>query len=287
MKSLIIGQVMSKRICMLMMGLLACAVTSSAQSMKNIFHVAYFNIEGKWEIENGLYKCLNHYVHDYCDYLVFHEDGNTFKLHPGKNTIYKEDKNSELESQFKNPKSYRFYRGAFPVDFDIKFPYALPVKKGAKVRWLVDRRERVKTLNFKLSPGDTVYATRSGMACKAYDERILLTYHADRTFAAYVTMSKNFTVPGEPVSVGQPVGIAGPTGVSISFFFLDKNKFEGGDKMYYPYTHFMPVFRTSEGDIAPKAGVEYTSGLDDDLMMKEMTKRERKKYLNMKQTKKK
>ena len=39
---------------------------------------------------------------------------------------------------------------------------ALPVRPGIAVEWMTDRRERHKTMNFKMSPGDTVYAVRSG-----------------------------------------------------------------------------------------------------------------------------
>ena len=54
----------------------------------------------------------------------------------------------------------------------------------------------------------------------------LLIYHPDHTFAAYLMMRQNFIQTGEEVMTGQPIGIAGVLGVSISYFFLDNNKFD-------------------------------------------------------------
>ena len=82
--------------------------------------------------------------------------------------------------------------------------------------WKTDRRESVRTLQFRMLPGDTVYATRSGIVCRTMLPRQLLICHADYTFAAYLAMNENFVSPGEEVRTGQPVGIAGPTGGSFS-----------------------------------------------------------------------
>ena len=95
-------------------------------------------------------------------------------------------------------------------------------------------------------------------------------------------MSRNFIHPGEEVLVGQPVGLAGEMGVSISYFFLDKNKFNANLPSGYPYSHFTPVFRTTEGDIKTKEKKEYYSIIDDALIMQDMSKREQKKYLKKK-----
>ena len=66
-------------------------------------------------------------------------------------------------------------------------------------------------------------------------------------------------------------------GVSISYFFLDKNKFNANLPSGYPYSHFTPVFRTTEGDIKTKEKKEYYS-----VIMQDMSKREQKKYLKKK-----
>lgn len=84
---------------------------------------------------------------------------------------------------------YRCYRGRFPKRFDPSLPYALPVRPGTAVEWMTDRRERHKTMNFKMSPGDTIYAVSSGSVCMTIDGRLLLVYHSP----AYLSHSSSWT----------------------------------------------------------------------------------------------
>ena len=77
---------------------------------------------------------------------------------------------------------------------------------------------------------------------------------------------------------GQPIGIAGVLGVSISYFFLDNNKFDANGFLGYPYSHFTPVFRTDKK-------TAYKSATDDELIMLEMSKREKKKFQKQKYSK--
>jgi hypothetical protein bacD2_05740 len=255
---------------------------TSAQSLRQILELPINIIESKWEINTQEAEELNYYNGDYCDYYLFRENDQSYNLRPGKNTVFSILKNSHVDNPFKNPSTYIFYRGQFPEKLQINTPYALPVKNGGKTSWKIDLRESRKTLNFQLKSGDTVYATRSGIACQTTRLLQLLIYHSDRTFAAYLMMSRNFIHPGEEVLVGQPVGLAGEMGVSISYFFLDKNKFNANLPSGYPYSHFTPVFRTTEGDIKTKEKKEYYSIIDDALIMQDMSKREQKKYLKKK-----
>ena len=94
-------------------------------------------------------------------------------------------------------------------------------------------------------------------------------------------MNENFIEPGEEVQVGQAIGKAGPTGGAISFFFLDENKFKGGLSSGYPYSHFIPVFRTTEGDVKPEEKTIYQAMTDHDLIMQDMSKRDKKKYMKL------
>lgn len=50
----------------------------------------------------------------------------------------------------------------------------------------------------------------------------------------------------------------------------------------YAYSHFVPYFRTTEGDIQLEEKKLYEAVVDDDLVTKEMTKREKKKYMKQK-----
>lgn len=252
----------------------ACHI--SAQSLRKLMERPFGIIESKWETSTQGDRELNYYNEDYCDYYLYRMNDRSYNLTPGKNTIFKIEKNASFENPFKSASSYKCYRGKFPKDFQINTPYALPVKNGEKTEWQTDPREFAKTLNFRIKEGDLVYATRSGIACKTSNPRQLLVYHADQTFAAYLMMSEKYIQPGEEVQVGQPVGKAGALKVSISFFFLDENKFKGGESSGYPYSHFIPVFRTTEGDIKPKEKTIYQALTNDELIMQDMSKRDKR-----------
>ncbi|WP_300793477.1 M23 family peptidase [uncultured Bacteroides sp.] len=253
-----------------------------SQSLKTLMQRPFNVIESNWERNSKEDLLLVYTNNDYCDYYVYRIDDRSYNLRPGKNTMFTIPKGSNVDNPFKEPSSFMYFRGNFVKDFDIKFPYALPVKNGKVTAWKTDLRESVKTLNFYMHRGDTVYATRSGIACKTTNPRQLLIYHADRTFAAYLVMDENFIVPGEQVLTGQPVGIAGRTCVSITYFFLDENKFDALQATGYAYSHFIPTFRTTEGDVIMEEKKKYEAVTDDDLIMRDMTKREQKRYLKKK-----
>lgn len=253
-----------------------------AQSLKSLMQRPFNIIESNWERNSKEDLQLVYTNNDYCDYYVYRIDDRSYNLRPGKNTMFTIPKGSNVDNPFKEPSSFMYFRGIFVKNFDIKFPYALPVKNGKITAWKTDLRESVKTLNFYMHRGDTVYATRSGIACKTANPKQLLIYHADHTFAAYLVMDENFIVPGEQVLTGQPVGIAGKTCVSITYFFLDENKFDALQATGYAYSHFMPTFRTTEGDVIMEEKKKYEAVTDDELIMRDMTKREQKKYLKKK-----
>lgn len=257
----------------------------SAQSLRKLMEQPFGIIESQWETNAQESRELNYYNKDYCDYYLYRMNDRSYNLTPGKNTIFKIEKNAQFENPFKSSSTYRYYRGKFPKNFQINTPYALPVKDGQKTGWQTDPRESKKTLNFRIKEGDTIYATRSGIACTTANPQQLLIYHPDQTFAAYLVMSENFIQPGEEVQVGQPVGKAGSSRVSISFFFLDENKFKGGETLGYPYSHFIPVFRTTEGDIKLKEKAIYQAVIDNELITMDMTKRDKKKYMKRKNLK--
>lgn len=249
-----------------------------AQSIRKLMEIPYRTIEGKWEQNSSGDLELNYYNDDMCDYYLFQERDRSYNIAPGKNTIFRKDKNSQSENPLTNSTRYRFFRGRFPEDFNINTPYALPVKNGKNISWQVDIREQMKTMNFVISENDTIYATRRGIACKTAHPQQLLIYHSDHTFAAYLMMKQNFIHTSEEVMVGQPVGIAGSWGVSISYFFMDSNKFQITGPTGYPYSHFTPIFRTDKGDIKMEEKTSYKAIIDNDLLMQEMSKREKKKF---------
>lgn len=238
----------------------------------------------KWERNIQKDLDLVFYNEDFCDYYLFCKVDNSHILLPGKNTIYTIDRDSEASAAFKYASKYVYFRGIFPKELKMDTPYALPVKNGEKTGWVVHQREPMRTMNFRVLE-DTIYATRGGVACKTLSPDDLLIYHADHTFAVYMYMSENFVQAGDIVQTGQPIGIAGSRGIPISFFFLDKNKLLSENFMGYPYSHFTPVFRTTEGDMKLKERTYYYAATDDQLIMQDMDKRERKKYMKQKSMK--
>lgn len=173
------------------------AMQGMAQSLKSLMQRPFNIIESNWERNSKEDLLLVYTNNDYCDYYVYRIDDRSYNLRPGKNTMFTIPKGSNVDNPFKEPSSFMYFRGNFVKDFDIKFPYALPVKNGKVTAWKTDLRESKKTLNFYMHQGDTVYATRSGIACKTANPRQLLIYHADHTFAAYLVMDENFIAPGE------------------------------------------------------------------------------------------
>ena len=163
---------------------------TSAQSLRKLLERPYGIIESKWEKNAQGATELNYYNEDYCDYYLYRANDRSYNLSNGKNTIFKIEKNAQVDNPFKSASSYTFYRGKFPKDFNIQTPYALPVKNNQKTAWKTDPREPFKTLNFHIKQGDTIYATRSGIACKTTNPQQLLIYHPDQTFAAYLVMNE-------------------------------------------------------------------------------------------------
>ena len=252
--------------------------SASAQSLMSLMDSQEGNLDGEVEKNRERKaKDLILYNNDYCDfYIVVLRGKKAYDVHPGRNLIvmgrsrkksdytYSKASVSQISiNKFSGPlykrdiNSYRlrYYPGRFPKKLNESFPYALPVKHGKETAWRTDSLENQLTLNFSIPEGDTVYATRGGVVCKAGDEGQVLVYHADCTFAAYLMLESKFVSPGSEIHAGEPIGVASSEGVSISFYYLDKAQFRRSEKVAdYPYAHFVPVFRTGEGDVKPEEG---------------------------------
>lgn len=277
--------------------------SASAQSLMSLMDSQEGNLDGEVEKNRERKaKDLILYNNDYCDfYIVVLRGKKAYDVHPGRNLIvmgrsrkksdytYSKASVSQISiNKFSGPlykrdiNSYRlrYYPGRFPKKLNESFPYALPVKHGKETAWRTDSLENQLTLNFSIPEGDTVYATRGGVVCKAGDEGQVLVYHADCTFAAYLMLESKFVSPGSEIHAGEPIGVASSEGVSISFYYLDKAQFRRSEKVAdYPYAHFVPIFRTDEGDVRPEEGETYCAVTDDELITQEMSRREKRQYL--------
>ena len=137
----------------------------SAQSLRNLMEMPPRIIESKWEQTPEGGTELNYYNGDLCSYYLFRENDRSYNLNPGKNTVFRIEKGSNASNSFKTSSRYMFFRGQFPKDFRISTPYALPVKTGEETQWQIAPQESAKTMIFQIQEGDTVYATRRGVAC--------------------------------------------------------------------------------------------------------------------------
>lgn len=267
-----------KRLFWVLLLVFACSLMH-AQSLRFLLKYPYRVIESKFEAspaQNGDQQ-LAFTNSDYCPYTIRRDNSQLYVINPGKNIIEYYKKNSVV----KIPKagSYNYFRGKFPKDFNPSFVYALPVRNGLEVEWAVDPRERSRTFAFKINYRDTVYASRSGVVCKTDYPSGILVNHTDESFAAYLNLSELLVSPGETVEVGQPIALASYGGASASYFFLDENLFNDGKPGGYAYTHFSPLFRTDKGDVKLEKGTSYVCKVDDDLVIKEMSRSRQKKHL--------
>ena len=117
------------------------AMQGMAQSLKSLMQRPFNIIESNWERNSKEDLLLVYTNNDYCDYYVYRIDDRSYNLRPGKNTMFTIPKGSNVDNPFKEPSSFMYFRGNFVKDFDIKFPYALPVKNGKVTAWKTDFKE--------------------------------------------------------------------------------------------------------------------------------------------------
>ena len=211
---------------------------------------------------------------------------------------------------------YRSYKGRPSPNIDSNFTYLLPIAPGKETRiyelsYIGEKYGDESApkdwyaLSLHTDEGDTVYAARRGRVTDISDNANLqdsnYTYshsenfveieHNDYTFGKYTVFRDGaiFVHPGELVEAGQPLGIAGGekyTGgpqVRFCVFYqlrqdaLDKEGNSTGKTHYWAY---VPIrFWTKDtGRIRLTNKASYTSEDPEDVITKEMTKKEAKKW---------
>lgn len=278
--------------------LLLCNILLYAQGRSAV------EINSKWEEDCLVFSAQNN---DYCDYYVSMDlslvSGFKNVISPYTTIITKgENRLFELKKNDSSIQSARYtfhhFRGNPDKKINIDFHYALPVKTGDTIscrpKKMIDY-----TLRFRLQDtGDTIYACRGGIVCNddVYDtsrkgysklKNLITIAHDDGSFAEYSAFASSLVFAGEAVKMGDPIAISMQVDGSIasetdvSFFFLDKNKLalNTGKR----HTHFIPFFHTA-GNAAVRLEEEtaYTSEITDEMLMQDMSARERKKFLSKK-----
>ena len=185
---------------------------------------------------------------------------------------------------------------------DTSFVYLFPLAQGKVVR--VNKmvsldnfigkegEKRITGLGFSTTAGDTIFAARGGLVTEVVDnsastsentsfhstENYLEVFHKDGTFARYKLFQNEgiFVSPGEEVIPGQPLGIIGgenyKQGSHLRFSIYCSDR---PDHSYVPDFYLSP-----EETGKPEERVMYKSWHPVEIIMKEMSKKEKKKFLS-------
>lgn len=197
--------------------------------------------------------------------------------------------------------SYTYSKGSMRAKTDSNFVYLFPLLEGKRVRMnrMVslenvlgsDKKTRLTGIAFRTTEGDTIVAARYGLVTevrdnsastsdhKAFDrnENFVEVYQEDGTFVRYMLFQDSgvFVVPGENVIPGQPLGVIGGS------------NYEGGSHLRISIlcpdmkdVTFVPNFYLSSGNTGkPEEGELYVSEHPQELIMQEMSKKEKKAFL--------
>jgi Peptidase family M23 len=234
---------------------------------------------------------------------------------PGKTRLFQLKQTSESMGtpNFNYSTSYR--KGCEKTKTDTLFAYLLPISpnKTTKVTELYNIGQKFGNtsapkdwyaLAFNVSEGDTIFAARKGIVgaiasnreplgeSLAYNSEVNFVeiQHEDCTFAKYELFKKGgiFVQEGDIVQAGQPLGIISSNNYvggsqarfSVSYSFVEpvvKGGKKTDEKHYYAY---VPVrFWVNNAVEKLVTNTKYTSEHPEVLIVKEMTKKEKKRRL--------
>lgn len=203
--------------------------------------------------------------------------------------------------------SYMYTIGAIKPKVKEDFVYLLPFKDGTKLK-VIEVKNLGKTLLGREEPkdwkmykfesnADTVYAVRKGIVLKVQSDHSLsdntlysrkgnriMIEHPDGTLSAYTGFGKNgalvkegdMVYPHTPIAILSEGGIKGNLTFSLNFLLdikISDDKSSG--KNIYQYLN--PIFSTQGGEKQLEGREEYIVKIEEEIITKEMTKREKKK----------
>lgn len=238
-------------------------------------------------------------------------------IEKGNHLIFKILKNEMGNQNFRYTYTYR--RGtANPKIKDIA--YALPVAQGKQTKTLeltsIDESYRNKkapegyySIGFTLNEGDTLFAARGGRVIRliqseeadlegltfSSDRNILEIEHPDGTIGQYSIFKKNGALVevGDDVLMGTPLALAGGKNylsgyqVRFSVYYLHFDASESqNSKDWYSFKYITPEFVSSTGERKVlQPNIKYRSLLTEEMIMADMSRKERKRYLKSKSSK--
>lgn len=206
----------------------------------------------------------------------------------------------------------RMRRGDAKVRADTTFVYLFPLAEGKKVKVIPGYSyslekvlERLKEgdtsrpqkspmtgVGFKTTEGDTIVAARRGVVSEVVEQKptgdqtsdrsknYVEVYHPDGTFARYMLLKYDgiFVKEGDEVFPGQPLGIIG-SGTQAFGSHLRFTVTLPGENSH----RFLPCFYlSSEQAGQPDLKTGYVVAHPASIIMQEMSKKEKKRYLEQK-----
>lgn len=230
------------------------------------------------------------------DYILKNSSGKLFTMKPI---------NKEQGINFSY--SYKYVQGSFqPQKIDKSFPYLLPFAKGKEVyvsesTYVLERYmnrpapKGWKAYAFNGEALDSVFAVRKGIvtfveqskninhnASYTSEKNMIVVEHQDGSFAEYKGFRKN----GINVKVGDTVlpndylgGLiqveAPEKHLSLVIYYL--SSLSEGEKTA-EFTYITPNFLTETGIAPLVSGKTYITAINTEVLTKEMTRKEKKKY---------
>ncbi len=202
--------------------------------------------------------------------------------------------------------AYRFFNGRLLSSVDSTYIYCMPVAAGKEVRVVrydpkpdeIDKRIRESIIfTFQGEKGDTVFAMRRGKVVRVGDDDTykrtgqgikisenaagIQIEHPDGTMARYSCLDHSgmMVAPGDEVFPGTPLAFMGSyddkkygVRVEIGWYGIKIN--DDGSERPAPVKHFAPVFATAEGNMVLETRNTYTAVVSEELVTKEMSKKE-------------
>lgn len=272
----------------LILALLSFAVSAQAQ-LSQLLTFPKKCITHKVEhMQNGEIQ-RNYYNEDCINYTLVRGTDNIYDLRPGKNTLMRIQKGEKAIDPWKaSGNEIRIYPGKMIKANKVKpVVYALPVVNGRTVGCQMQEKYvrlngdsiLLNTTYFRMEQGDTVCAVRSGVACQDVPNNILYVYHDDGSIAIYHNVKKAVKHT-DRIIAGQPIGTLaeGKKGVRVILLYIFRDDMKLTANLQFPYTGVIPTFRTTDGDMTiDKRKLTLTALTDDQLIMQELTSKEKKK----------
>lgn len=205
--------------------------------------------------------------------------------------------------------SWRCYSGVLDAQVDTAFVYRMPCstlrpQRVLRTVYIWDKyrkseaeQQRLGSM-FPLEKGDTVYAMRRGVVTQVEIHRpkadepaasfstestTLHVEHPDGSIAWYITLDPDnlFVEPGDEVFPSTPLALAGSYDgenyrVSVQVYRWVTNPAGDWDKDYAIIRYLFPRFRTTQGDLIPVHGECYTPLVDEEILTRELTRKELK-----------